>query len=31
MEDDEFEMDSNIDDNLSDAVKRDYDIIKIKE
>ena len=28
---DEFEIDSNIDDNFSDAVQRDYDIFKIKE
>ena len=28
---DEFEVDSNIDDNFSDAVQRDYDICKIKE
>ena len=31
MEDDEFEIDSNIDDNLSDRVQRDYDFIGIKE
>lgn len=28
---DDFEIDSNIDDNLSDAIQRDYDIIKIKD
>ena len=31
FEEDDLDIDSNIDDNLSDAVQRDYDIIKIKE